>query len=203
MRFVIILLFSLFSLSISAHQVDVSSTMLVEQSEGNWVLQIRAALTAFQYEVRSAYGEDSYKSPEDFKLFVKELVAKNVDIKFNQGTQCSVSDIQVNLGHETTVFMNVLGVPNDIQEVFVQNSLFQNVHKNRSALIVLKKGLDKNQFVLNEDNNHRLDLIVEGSKFAPKYEEISSSQGYTAYIFFGLLSLVLIGFSMYILIKKT
>lgn len=36
-----------FSFTISEHQPEISNTMLVEREDGTWVLQIRAALTAF------------------------------------------------------------------------------------------------------------------------------------------------------------
>jgi len=45
-------LFSFYFISalwFAPHSPDVSSTMLVEQKDGTWVLQIRSALTAFKH----------------------------------------------------------------------------------------------------------------------------------------------------------
>jgi len=50
-RFLITLGLLLISWGAKAHQADLSSTLLVEQGENAWILQIRASLTAFEYEI--------------------------------------------------------------------------------------------------------------------------------------------------------
>ena len=73
----------LFTIAISnflyAHQPDQSSTMLVEKGEGVWILQVRAALTAFEYEVHHTFGTESYKTPEEFnELVLTHLVTFSI-----------------------------------------------------------------------------------------------------------------------------
>ena len=77
--FVIILLSVLFfSFNKRKHDPGYSNTILIEQVDGSWVLQIRSALTAFEYEVHTNYGKDSYKSPEEFNALVIQHLIKNL-----------------------------------------------------------------------------------------------------------------------------
>lgn len=150
---------------VQGHQPDVSSTMLIEQPDGSWLLQVRASLTAFQYEVRNKYGEDSYDTPEKFQELVSQHLAEQLTVFFNQKDTAVLQNAYVKLGHETNVVFEVLGVPKIIKSLSVQNSSFQNIHRNQSALLVLKKGFPKEQYILNNSNQHTIELLVDGSQF--------------------------------------
>ena len=175
-----------------AHQADLSTTMLVEQNEDQWVFQIRASLTAFQYEVRTHFAETPYKTPEEFKDFVIEHVKNNVTIYFNETDSVTLRNPYVKLGHETNVVFEVVGVPKNIASVFVKNSSFNNIHRNKSALVLLKKGFEKEQFVLNNDNEHSAELIVNEKSFELKdNQNISVASFSNSYMKLGLIILLL------------
>ena len=175
-----------------AHQADLSTTMLVEQNEDQWVFQIRASLTAFQYEVRTHFAETPYKTPEEFKDFVIEHVKNNVTIYFNETDSVTLRNPYVKLGHETNVVFEVVGVPKNIESVFVKNSSFNDIHRNKSALVLLKKGFEKEQFVLNNDNEHSAELIVNEKSFELKdNQNISVASFSNSYMKLGLIILLL------------
>ena len=159
--FVVVLLITI---SAKAHQADVSTTMLVERENNTWVVQISASLTAFQHEIRTHFSETPYKTPEEFQRMVLEHMKNNFLINFN-GENISFGEGVVQLGHETKVVFEVFGIPSDIQTVQVKNTAFQDINKNQSALVLLKEGFNKEHFVLNDANDHTLNLYVEGNTF--------------------------------------
>lgn len=164
-KYTFLIWFSLCSLIAEAHQADISSTMLVEQDNGDWILQIRSALTAFEYEIHAQYGETSYSTPEEFKTLVIQHNLENIEINFDKNDTVELRNGKVKLGHETIVIFEVLGLPNSFKELQVKNSSFKNIHRNQSALVVLKHGVIKEQYTLNNDNNHAVTLLQNGSQF--------------------------------------
>ena len=156
------------------------------------MFQIRASLTAFQYEVRTHFAETPYKTPEEFKDFVIEHVKNNVTIYFNETDSVTLRNPYVKLGHETNVVFEVVGVPKNIESVFVKNSSFNDIHRNKSALVLLKKGFEKEQFVLNNDNEHSAELIVNEKSFELKdNQNISVASFSNSYMKLGLIILLL------------
>lgn len=155
----------LFAQSTEAHQPDLSSTMLVEQDDNNWILQIRAALTAFEYETEQRYGKDAFATPEEFRNLVLEYVQANIKVLFNETNLVVLKNGKVKLGHETSITFEITNVPADIQYLTMENSTFNHISRNQSALIILKKGFAKDQFVLNNKNEHKVELQVKNAKF--------------------------------------
>lgn len=148
-----------------AHNPDVSTTMLVDNGNNGWVLQISASLTAFQQEIRTNFAETPYKTPEEFQQMVLEHIKSNLHISFNEGKAISLENGAVKLGHETRVVFQVSGIPSDIHSVLVKNSTFKDIYRNKSTLFLLKEGYKKEHFVLNNDNDHTLSLAVNGKEF--------------------------------------
>lgn len=171
-----------------AHQPDVSTTLLIDRGDNNWVLQIRAALTAFQYEIKAAHGDSAYATPAEFQALVLQHVKDNIDLQFNQQDSIVLEDGFVKLGHETNVIFKVLGVPKNIHGATIKNSSFQHINRNQSALVVLKEGFAKKQFVLNNKNQHTAQLMVDGAVFELLAESRMPSISYFA-IGFALLVL--------------
>lgn len=151
-----------------AHSPDVSSTMLVQQKDGSWILQIKAALTAFEFEIKVRYGENAFDTPEKFRELVLEHVLENLSIDFNLDECAHFQDGFVKLGHETSVVFKVIDLPETFNTITVKNGSFQHIFRNQSALIVLKKGMAKEQFILNKKNKHTATLEVKEAKFALK-----------------------------------
>ena len=161
---IITTVFLMVALFAKAHQPSTSTTMLVEQNN-TWVLQISASLTAFQYEIETHYGKDAYKTSEEFQAMVLEHVKKNLNITFNSDEKFILGKGIVKIGHETKVVFEVVNVPSDFKTIKLLNSSFKDIYNNQSALVILKEGVDKDHFVLNNKNNHTQHLMVEGSKY--------------------------------------
>ncbi|CAA6829043.1 MAG: Unknown protein [uncultured Aureispira sp.] len=168
-NYIIVFLFWMicFCHKVEAHQPELSSTMLIEQANGQWLLQVRSALTAFQYEIKTNYPDRIYESPEAFQDLVLEHLEKNINIYFNgdQDNSVVIQKGYVKLGHETNVVFEIAGVPNDIKSVSAKNSTFSGISRNQSALIVAKSGFEKAQFVLNNKNQHRVELVLKNKQF--------------------------------------
>lgn len=176
-------------MTVKAHQADVSTTMLVERENNTWVLQISASLTAFQQEIQTHFFETPYKTPEEFQQMVLEHLKNNLFINFN-GKNISFGNGVVLLGHETKVVFEVFGIPSDVQTVEIKNAAFQDINKNKSSLVLLKKGFNKEHFILNNANNHTLQLYVEGTTFKIlKHETSNNSFSYLGWIVGGILFL--------------
>lgn len=160
-------LFFLFLMSCStgfAHQPDISTTMLSQRDDGKWMLQITSSLTAFQAEVKTRFSENTYASVEEFEGLVLQHVRENVLFCINQRDTLQLGNAFVKVGHETSVVFEVMGMPENIASVYAQNTSFKDIHSNQSALIILKKGLPKEHFVLNNDNAHCVNLTFDGQK---------------------------------------
>ncbi|WP_192877672.1 MULTISPECIES: hypothetical protein [Arenibacter] len=192
---IICLLFT--AMTVKAHQADVSTTMLVEKQDNSWVLQISASLTAFQHEIRTHFADTPYQTPEEFQQMVLEHIKNNLHISFNGVGDISFSNGVVILGHETKVVFEVFGIPSEINSVLVKNSAFKDIHKNQSALFLFKEGFSKEQFVLNEANNHTLALEVSGNKFVEAgHNEASIFSSSTAFVLLGVSAIVVLGLSV-------
>lgn len=193
-RYLIILGFLFVSLQGQAHQPDISTTMLVEQGD-QWLLQVRASLSAFQHEVRTHFEE--YKTPEAFEQMVVEHLKNNLSIRIDGKEVSILENAHVQLGHETSVVFELSGVPQNFSEISVKNSSFKDINHNQSALIVLKNGFEKKQFILNEANGHLADLEVEGNSFKARSEAGVSRSGVFSYAapvgLVALLSLFFLG----------
>lgn len=154
-----------YSFSKNTHDPTYSNTILTEQENGTWILQINSALTAFEHEVHTNYGKDSYKTPEEFNALVVQHILKNISIKVNNKKDLIFKNGYVKLGHETSAVFEVVGVPKKLSKVLFTNSSFKDVHHNQNTLIILKKGLKKQQFLLSDDNAHSVKLKVSNGQF--------------------------------------
>jgi len=150
---------------IQAHSPDVSSTMLVQQKDGTWLLNVRSALTAFEYEINYKHGKNAYDSPEKFQELVIHHLKANLSIVFNQKDTAILQNGYVKLGHETNVIFKIKSVPDNFNSVTVINSSFKNIHRSQSALMIFKEGFEHQQFILNGKNNYTASLTVNKYKF--------------------------------------
>ena len=185
------------SIGMKAHQADISTTMLVEKENGTWVLQISSSLTAFQHEIRTHFAETPYETPEEFQQMVIEHIKNNLQLSFNDSQNITLGNGDVRLGHETKVVFQVFGIPSDIKSVMVKSTVFDDIHRSQSALVLLKEGFNKEQFVLNDANNHTMELQVNGNEFA----EVEENN--TSLISAGLLLIVIAGIAALLLLMNS
>lgn len=164
-KYILALFVALTAVIASAHQPEISTTMLSEQADGTWILQLSTSMTAFEHEVHTQFGKDSYKTPEEFKELVLRHVIANFAIVIDGAENVTLENGFVKLGHETSVVFQVRGLPELISKMSVRNNSFNNIHDSQSALIILKKGFARKQFVLNDKNHHTVHLTVSNKSF--------------------------------------
>lgn len=175
-KYILSLVLFLSALNAQAHHVDVSSTMLVEQENNSWVLQIKTALTAFEQEIKAKNLETPYKTAEEFQALVIQHVKDNLHIYFNEEDTVTLKNGRIKLGHESNIVFEVVGVPETFNSVYVKNSSFKNIHRNQSALIILKKGFTKKQFILNDKNEHAMHLKVADNQLLPFEKQVVTAE---------------------------
>ncbi|MDF9799310.1 hypothetical protein OKW21_004573 [Catalinimonas alkaloidigena] len=183
----------LIAMSASAHQPDISSLTLLEHESGKWTLQLNASMTAFQYEVRNAYGDDSYASPEEFNQLLVNHLKEHIALQLNK-ENVTLENGLVRLGHATTVAFELSGVPEAVEEVFVENRGFENIHHSQIIFSIVKEELDKFQFILNEENNFQISLSLEDNQI------LLAETSWNSKWAFGAISIVvagLLGFLFY------
>ena len=173
-----------------AHQTEASSVVLAEKKNNVWVLQISASLTAFQQKVKTHFADTPYKTPEEFQAMELEHIRDNIHMHFNGHDHIVLKNGIVRLGHETKVIFEVEGIPSDLNAIEVTNTVFKDIHKSKSMLVILKKDSDKNQFILDEGNQYSVSLALKDDAFVEvKTSEASIFSLMTLNIVFGILVL--------------
>lgn len=187
-----------------AHQPSVSSTILSQQDDNSWILQIRSPLSAFEYEIKKNYGESSFSTPAEFQNLVLSHILKNVSIQVNGVKTVTLQNGFVKLGHESNVVFEAVGIPEEIESIAVSNSSFAHISHNQSALMIVKAGFEKQQFVLSYKNQHSVNLKAKGNRFSELNTSINAAFGpdissFMSYISWGLgtLFILLFGFYLY------
>lgn len=161
-----IMLLSFFSMkSTLAHQPDLSTFMLYEKEDGKCYLQIYSSLGAFEGEIDYKFSKNSYKTPEEFKVLVGKHFLKNTLLILNQQDTLTLSNPQVILGHETKLLLEVSSFPKNIQSLYLSNKAFADTPNHQSIVMMLKKGLPNQQYILNKENQNEIHLIMENGKW--------------------------------------
>ncbi len=196
-NFLFNLILLLFAGNVCAHQPDVSTTLLSQQDNNVWVLQVKASLTAYEFEVAKSFPEDVYESPEEFRELVIRHVLENISIVFDENQEAILQKPVVKLGHETNVVLEVAGVPENFSKVRFENSSFKDIHRNQSALVILKSGFSQDQFVLNNSNQHTAQLMADGTQFIQYAEATTSKSSSFLFLLAGMFALGLVTLSIY------
>lgn len=183
---------------LQAHQADVSSTMLVEQENNTWLLNIRAAFTAFEYEIHTHYSDSAYASPEEFNQLVIDYFQDHVIILANDHDTAFLSNPVMKLGHESSLIFEVTGIPATILSIQVRNTAFQDIYHSQSALIILKKGMKKDQFTLNEKNQYAARLEIQDNHFLLDAEQTLNSP---ASLIYWIVAGILMILSIFVLLR--
>lgn len=179
-----------------AHQPDISTTILAENAEGEWILKTTCSASALEYEIKVHNGDNSYQSKEEFEQQVLEHVRKNLSIVVNGDQNLSFFADYFQLGHESQILFKVANMPKDISSIQVTNSSFKDIHQNQNLFMVLKDGSNENHFFINDSNNHSLALKAEGNNWVSVTE--SSNSVVVWFVYGGIvLALVLFGFLIF------
>jgi len=183
------------SVFLFAHQSDLSTVLISQDKNGKCFLQIYSSLTAFEGEIDYKYSKNAYKSPEEFRALVIEHFKKNVLLIYNEKDTLKFGKPIVLLGHETKLVVEVFGFPENSRSMYFKNTMFMNTPHNQSSLMIAKKGLPNQMYVLNNDNKQQIQLVLENGKW--ESIDTNSDESMSHFLFWGsivvlLLSLILI-----------
>mgnify|MGYP003451422948 CR=1 FL=1 len=153
------------SVSIYAHQPDLSYSLLSKTENGKYVLQISSSLSAFEEEIIYNYSKDAYKTPKEFKELVKKYFDKNVFLIVNEKDTLKFSNPLVLLGHETKFVVEVENIPDNIKSVYYKNTMFKDMHNNQMSVIMLVDGFPNKEYVLKNGNNQTILLEFENNQW--------------------------------------
>lgn len=142
-----------------AHQVNLSTLVLSETGDGRHTVQLSAALTGFDAEINQNYPKGAYTTVEGFKRLVVERFGETVSLKLNQQT-IGFENPTVTINHGTQLEADMAGVPDDIREIQLENTFFQDIYRNQLTVVFRKGGLPEQRYVLSRENHHRLHLVL-------------------------------------------
>ncbi|MFY8108801.1 MAG: hypothetical protein ACOVO9_07410 [Bacteroidia bacterium] len=159
----LILLIGCFYSKVSlAHSPDLASLLIYEQ-EGKTYLVIKSSLTAFEGEVDYHFKKGAYKTPEEFTELVIQhfrsncfVIANNDSIRFEKP--------QVQLGHESTLFVELLNFPKNLSSLDISNTVFKDMPNNQCELIIMLKNIKQKQIILSNENKHEVNLEVQNGE---------------------------------------
>lgn len=140
-----------------AHSPDLSSLVLSKTTDGKYVMQITSSLTAFEGEVDYLFGKDSYKTPDDFRDLVIKHFRKNVSFLIN-GKSLEFVNPEVILGHETKLVAEVKDVPGNINTIDLKNSMFKDMSRNETVVMMIGEDFPNRQYTLNNKNSQHIAL---------------------------------------------
>jgi len=191
-KLILLLIIGLISVTGFAHQPDISTTVLVEKENNKWILQIDASLTAFQQEVKTHFADTPYQTPEEFREMTLQHIRNNFEIVFNHSKCLTLTKGFVQLGHETKVVFEVTGIPSEINSIEVVNTIFKDIYRSQSVLVILKEDFNKKKFVVNRANNYQLTLKADKNDFTEIKQQKASL--ISTKTFFIILGVFLLGF---------
>ncbi len=151
--------------SAQAHQPDISTAMLIERENGDWLLQVNCSLTALQYEVTNHFGEDAYSTPEEFQKLVIQHMRENLSLVFNENESAMLDNAYVRLGHASSVVFELNNVPLDFREVAVSMASFKSINKHKCAFGIKQDETSSERVILDETNGHQSQLTKKNAKF--------------------------------------
>ena len=146
--------------------------MMIYEQNGKYFLAIKSSLTAFEGEIDYHFNKNAYKTPEDFQQLVSKHFQKNCLLIINNDIIKFINPTVV-LGHETTVFAELLNVPDKFNSLYVRNTVFKDMPNNMCELILTLKGLPQKQYILTNENKQEVKLRVENDNW--EVEETNAS----------------------------
>lgn len=189
----IILLICLHSLSIFAHNAQISTIALVQSKDSKWHLILSASLTAFQYEIKNSNPSINLDSlnAEKFQRVILEHLRQKIDIKAN-GHQATLKNARVILGHQTDINFEVTDMPENLQTIDFQQLGFVTLRDHYCVLKVITKSGNENSFMLQKDNNYSVSLLAENNVLVEKVNQ--SESNFLIYLLFvlGIIGLTVV-----------
>lgn len=172
----IILLICLHSMSIFAHNAQISTIALVQSKDSKWHLILSASLTAFQYEIKNSNPSINLDSlnAEKFQLVILEHLRQKIDIEAN-GHQATLKNARVILGHQTDINFEVIDMPENLQTIDFQQLGFSTLRDHYCVLKIITKNGNESSFMLQKDNNYSVSLVAENNVLVEKVNQSESN----------------------------
>lgn len=164
-KYLIFILLMSMSIDSYSHQPDMSTMIISEADDGKCILQINSALTAFEGEIEYIYGKNAYKTPEEFKDLVISHFKKNFILIINEHERLTFSNPLVLLGHDTRLVVELLGLPKNIKSIQLKSTLFKDIPRNQTLVIMLKTGFPDKQYILNNENKQEIYVVQNDGKW--------------------------------------
>lgn len=163
MKFLSMLVFVFIAYMAHAHSPDLSNLMIYEQN-GKCFLVLKSSLTAFEGEVDFHFKKNAYKTPEEFMQLAIKHFNKSCFVVINRDT-IKLSNAQVKLGHETTLFAELINPPKKIESYYIRNTFFKDMPSNQCELVLTTNDLPQKQFIFNNENKQEVNLLVENKQW--------------------------------------
>ncbi|WP_405412646.1 hypothetical protein [Maribacter sp. Asnod1-A12] len=187
--------FLLVSNVLFAHNPDFSSIIISKTENGQIVMQLNSSLTAFQQEVNYVNGEGAYASPEEFQDLVLQLFKSRFSIVLNQDNPFQFKNTKVFLGHETKIVSELIGLPKEVNHIYLKNEVFKDLHNSQSVVVFLLDGFPKERFNLLQNNQHEVNITLEEGKWIePIKQSVPAPFKYLPY----LITLMIGGFLFFV-----
>lgn len=190
-EFLLTITMSFMALLSTAHGVDISTIVFAEKEENIWTLQVVSALDAFRKEVKIHYSDAPYTTPEEFNSQLLDHLQENLRIFVDGQQALALGKGMVNLGHETVVFYNEIKFPDDATALKIVGEMFKDIHRSKIKLLILKKGYDKQPFILDQKNNYTADLVMKENRFEIKEKEEFPLSYSLLFVFVGLIAVII------------
>ena len=151
-----------------AHSPQISTVTLVQNKDNTWTLMMGASLSAYQYALADGHINRQTNSIQaaDFQPLLLAHLRKNIRIKANGSDTISLQNGRVVLGHETDVRFDVVGMPEQVQLLDVQQLSFAGLGQHVCILKVITQTSGSLTSVLQQDNDYAVSLARQNNVLA-------------------------------------
>jgi len=165
MKQIILVLFCLISTKNYAHQTNLASFTLEQSAEGDYTIQLIGSLTGFETVINQNYSQIGFESVEEFKALVAKHFTQSLDLTINK-QPVKFRPAVVTLGHQTSVIAELIDVDNEVVSMQLKNTFFKDILRNKMIVSFSVNDFPKKKYVLNTNNQHKLNLILKKDQSA-------------------------------------
>ncbi len=163
MKSFIIIFFDFCFNLLTAHKPYLSNLLIYEQNEKKLLL-IKSSLTVIELEIKYNYKNHSCKTPLEFIKLIEIHFHKNCFITINDKI-IKYKNLQVILGHETSILAELIDVPNKINSILVQNTFFKDMPNYKCEVMFSASNFPKKQCVIENSNNKAINLLYKDNQW--------------------------------------
>ena len=199
-KLLLIISFISYSLSIQAHNGQISTISIIQNEDKKWSLMISSGVNTFEYELRNKFPNlnlNTLKINDFQKLFLANL-KENISINTDEGNDIELINGSIKIGHQTDARFNLKGMPEKLEGLSIQNQSFSTINDHYCVInIITKKGSSQN-FLLKKGNKFKISLTSENGIWKE-----SESHGIGFYALLSTITVFLISIIFIILRKKS